>query len=134
MICSTYGEKRKACRILMGKPEGKRPLERHRCRLEDNIKVDLGEIGWSGMDRRRALVNTVMNLRVPQNVGKLLRSCATGGFSRRAEIHGHIHISAFCRQRMCKFHMILRINNDLTFPPGWTLSLCSCVMRRRVVW
>jgi hypothetical protein len=43
-------EKRNACRILEGKPEGKRPLGRPRRRLADNIKMDLGEIGWDGMD------------------------------------------------------------------------------------
>jgi hypothetical protein len=69
-----HGEKTNACRILVGKPEGKRSLGRPRCRWEDNIKMDLGEIGWGGMDwtdlaqdrdQWRALVNTVMNLRVP---------------------------------------------------------------------
>jgi hypothetical protein len=58
----------------VGKPEGKRPLGRSRRRWVDNIKMDLKEIGWDGMgwidlaedrDRWRALVNTVMNLRVP---------------------------------------------------------------------
>jgi hypothetical protein len=39
-------------------------------------------------DQWRALVNTVINLRVPSNVGKFLSSCATGGFSRRAQLHG----------------------------------------------
>jgi hypothetical protein len=57
-----------------GKPEGRRPLGRPRCRWEDNIKMDLREVGWGGMDwinlaqdkdRWRALVYTVMNLRVP---------------------------------------------------------------------
>jgi hypothetical protein len=66
--------KGKAYRILMGKPEGKRPLGRPRRRWVDNIKIDLGVIGWGGMDwmdvdhdrdQWRALVNTVMNLRVP---------------------------------------------------------------------
>jgi len=60
-------------RVLMGKPEGKRPLGRHRHRWENNIKIDLREVGGVGdwmemaqdMDRWRALVNTVMNLRVP---------------------------------------------------------------------
>jgi hypothetical protein len=68
------GETRNACRILVGKPEGKRPLGRPRRRWVDNIKIDLREIRWDGMDwidlaqdrdQRRALVNTVMNLRVP---------------------------------------------------------------------
>jgi hypothetical protein len=44
------GETRNAYRILMGRPEGKRPLGRPRCRWVDNIKVDLGEIGWDGRD------------------------------------------------------------------------------------
>jgi hypothetical protein len=68
------GEKRNAHRILVGKPEEKRPLGRPRRRWVDNIKMDLRKIGWDGMDwidlaqdrdRWRALVNTVMNLRVP---------------------------------------------------------------------
>jgi hypothetical protein len=81
----------------VGKPEGERLLGRPRRRWEDNIKVDLREIGWGGMDwidlaqdreQWRALVNTIMNVRVPKNVGKFLSSCATGGFSRRAQLHG----------------------------------------------
>jgi hypothetical protein len=68
------GETRNAYRILMGQPEGMRPLERPRCRWVDSIKMDLREIGWYGMDwidlaqdrdQWRALVNTEMNLRVP---------------------------------------------------------------------
>jgi hypothetical protein len=46
----SVGEKRNACRILMGKPEGKSPLGRPRCRWEDNNKMDFKEIGWGGMD------------------------------------------------------------------------------------
>jgi len=61
-------------RVLVGKPEGKRPLGRHRRRWEDNIKMVLQEVGCGGVDwielaqdrdRWRALVNAVMNLRVP---------------------------------------------------------------------
>jgi hypothetical protein len=71
---STNGEKRNPYRLLVGKPDGKRPLGRQRRMLMDNIKMDLREIGWDGMgwieltqnrDQWRALVNTVMNLRVP---------------------------------------------------------------------
>jgi hypothetical protein len=60
--------------ILVGKPKGKRPLGRPRCRWVDRIKIDLREIIWDGIDwidvawdrdQRRALVNTVMNLRIP---------------------------------------------------------------------
>jgi hypothetical protein len=48
--CSTNGGKKNAYRILVGKPEGKRPLGRPRCRWVDNIKIDLKEIGWGRMD------------------------------------------------------------------------------------
>jgi hypothetical protein len=66
--------KRNASRTLVGKPEGKRPLGRPRRRWVDNIKLDLREIGCDGMnwidlaqdmDQWRALVNTVLSLRVP---------------------------------------------------------------------
>jgi hypothetical protein len=68
------GEKRNAYRILAGKPEGRRPLGSPRRRWVDNIKMDLREIGWDGMDwihwvqdkdHWRALVSAAMNLRVP---------------------------------------------------------------------
>jgi hypothetical protein len=68
------GEGRGAYRILVGRPEGRRPLGKPRCRWEDNIKMDLQEVGWKGMDwidtaqdrdRWRVLVYAVMNLRVP---------------------------------------------------------------------
>jgi hypothetical protein len=68
------GEKMNTYRILVGKPEGKRPLGRPRRRWLDNIKKDLREIEWDGVDwidragnsdRWRALVNTVLNFRVP---------------------------------------------------------------------
>jgi hypothetical protein len=68
------GETRNAYRILVGKPERKRPLGKPRRRWVDNIKMDLAEIGWDGRewidpaqdrDLWRALVNPVMNFRVP---------------------------------------------------------------------
>jgi hypothetical protein len=70
----TNGEKRNAYRILVGKPEGKRPLGLTRRRWVDNIKINLRVIGWDGVDwidmvqdrgQWRALVNTVLNLGVP---------------------------------------------------------------------
>jgi hypothetical protein len=72
--CSTNGEKENAYRLLVGKPEGKRPLGRPRRRWVDNIRMDLEVVGWDDMDwiglaqdrnRWRALVNSVSNLRVP---------------------------------------------------------------------
>ena len=71
MAC--MGEGRDVHRVLVGKPEGKRPKGRPRYRWEHNIKMDLREVGGGGdwmdlaedRDRWRALVNTVMNLRVP---------------------------------------------------------------------
>jgi hypothetical protein len=68
------GEVRGAYNILVGRPEGKRPLGRPRRRWEDNIKMDLGEAGFGDVDwihlaqdwnMWRALVNTVINLRIP---------------------------------------------------------------------
>jgi hypothetical protein len=68
------GETRNAYRISVGKPEGKRPLGRPRRRWLDNVKIDIREIEWDGVDlielaqdrdQWSALVNTVMNLRVP---------------------------------------------------------------------
>jgi hypothetical protein len=84
-------------RVLVGKPEGKRPLGRPRRRWEDNIKMDLQEVecgcmDWIGLaqdtERWRALVIAVMNLRVPQNARNFLTSCKPFSFSRRALLHG----------------------------------------------
>jgi hypothetical protein len=68
------GERRGVYSVLVGNPEGKRPLGRLRCKWEDIIKMDLQEVGCGGMDRIelahdwdrwQALVNAVLNLRVP---------------------------------------------------------------------
>jgi hypothetical protein len=72
--CSTSGEKRNAYRLLAEKPEGRRPLGRPRRTWLDNIRMDLVEEGWGDVDynglakdkdRWRALMNSVLNLRVP---------------------------------------------------------------------
>jgi hypothetical protein len=79
--------------VLAGKPEGRRPFERPRRNWEDNIRMDLKEIGWGvvdwihlsqDMDQWRTLVNTLMNLRVTQNAGNFL----TVSFSIRTALHG----------------------------------------------
>jgi hypothetical protein len=91
------GEGRGVYRVVVGKPEGKRPLGRPRRRREDNIGMDLQEVGygcedWIGLaqnrDRWRALVSAVRNLRVPQNTGNFLTSCKPVSFSRRTLLHG----------------------------------------------
>jgi len=91
------GEERGAYRVLVGKPEGKRPLGRPRRRWVDNIIMDLQEVGcgyvdWIGLaqdrDRWRTLVSAVLNLRVPLNAGNFLTSCKPVSFSRWTLHHG----------------------------------------------
>ena len=91
------GEERGVYKVLLGKPEGKRPLGRPRRRWVDNIRMDLQEVGrryvdWIGLaqdrDRWRTLVSAVMNLRVPWNAGNFLTSCKPVSFSRRTLLHG----------------------------------------------
>jgi len=75
------GERRGVYRVLVGKPEEKRPISRPRRRWENNINMDLQEVGCGGMDwielaqdrdSWRTLVNAVMNIRVPRNAGNFL--------------------------------------------------------------
>ena len=86
------GEERGVYRVFVGKPEGKRPLGRPRCRWVDNIRMDLQEVrcgymDWIGLaqdrDSWRTLVSTVINLWVPWNTGNFLTSCKPVSFSRR---------------------------------------------------
>jgi len=71
--CGTHGGRKRALTVLVGRPEGKRQLVRTGRNWEDNIKMDLQEVGWGGMDwidpaqdrdKWRALVNAVMNLTI----------------------------------------------------------------------
>jgi hypothetical protein len=95
--CSTNGEKSYAYRLLVRKPKGKTRLGRPRRSWVDNIRIDLGEVGlgdvdWIGVtqnwNRWRALANSVLNLRDPQNAGKLSSVLTTGGLSSGSHLHG----------------------------------------------
>ena len=90
------GEERGVYRVLVRKPEGKRPMGRPRRRWVDNIRMGLQEVGcgymdWIGLaqdrDRWRTLASAVMNLRVPWNVRNFLTSCKPVSFSRRTLHH-----------------------------------------------
>jgi hypothetical protein len=90
------GEKRNACGLLVGKPEGKGPLGRPRRRWVDNIRMDLGEVWWGDVDwiglaqdrnKWRVVVNSVLNLQVPWNAGKLSSGLASSGLSSSAQLH-----------------------------------------------
>ena len=94
---SIMGEGRGMYGVLVGKPGEKRPLGRPRHRWENNIRMDLQEVGCRGKDwiklaqdrdRWWALVNALMNLRVPSNAGNFLTSCKPASFSRRTLLHG----------------------------------------------
>ena len=92
LIVMVRPEEREVYRVLVGKPDGKRPLGSPRCRWVDNIRMDLQEVGcgymeWIGLardrDRWRILVSAVMNLRVPWNGGNFLTDCKPVNFSKK---------------------------------------------------
>ena len=91
------GEVRGVYRVLVGKPEGKRPMGRPRHRWVDNIRMDLQEVGcgymdWTGLaqdrDRWQMLASAVMNLQVLWNARNFLTSCKPVSCSRRTLHHG----------------------------------------------
>jgi hypothetical protein len=93
---ASVGEKRNAYRLLVGKPEGRRPLGRPRRRWVDNIRMDLGEVScsdadWIGLaqvwNRWRGFVNLVLKLLVSQNGVKLPCGLTTCGLSGSAQLH-----------------------------------------------
>ena len=95
--CGAYGWGEGGYRVLVGKPEGRRPLGRPRRRWVDNNRMNLQEVGcgymdWIGLaqdrDRWRTLLIAVMNLRFPWNAGNFLTSCKPVSFSRRTLHHG----------------------------------------------
>jgi hypothetical protein len=101
--------KSNVCRILMEKPGGKRPLGRPERTSEDNIKMDLRELGWGSidwinlaqeMDQWRAPANTEMNLRVLLQVEKFLSSWANGGFSMELLMTRHYPSLYYCELKV----------------------------------
>jgi hypothetical protein len=93
---SINGGEKERIRLSVGKPERKRLLGKPRCWWVDNIRINLHEVGWGDVDwiglaqdrnRWRALVNSVLNLRVSYNPAKLLSGLTTGGLSSSAQLH-----------------------------------------------
>jgi len=91
------GKRSGTYRLLVGKPEGQSPRGRPRRRWKDNIKMYLQDVRWVGMDwidlawdrdRWRALIDVVMNLRVPENTGNFFTSLEQVNFSKRTLLHG----------------------------------------------
>jgi len=89
-------ERRSVYRIFVGKPEGRRPLGRPKRGWENNIKMDLQEVGCGGIewielaqfrDRWRTIVSALMNFLVPKNAGNFLTSCEPVNFSRRTMLN-----------------------------------------------
>jgi hypothetical protein len=94
----------------------------------DNIKMNVIEIGWGGMDwidlaqdrdQWKVLVNTVMNLRAPLNIGKFLRSWATGGFWRRAHLHGGRCINSVTAHTSCRHLVALKWQRSCAWVSLW---------------
>lgn len=90
------GEEGSVYWVFVGKPDGKRPLGKCGYRWEENVKMYFKVIGWEGLDwihlahdryRWQAVVNTVLNLHIPFNVGNFLTSQGTSSFSRRTVLH-----------------------------------------------
>jgi hypothetical protein len=141
------GQKQKACRLL-GEPEGKKSLERSRRRWMDNINMDLGEIGWRGMDwsylaqdrdQWRALVNTIINLRVLYNAGKFLSSCTIGDFSRMGQLNGvslvsqrQTYLQPYPYHYRCQIKWDYKIPLSILRPPLWSSSQSSCLQIQRL--
>jgi hypothetical protein len=117
-ICGFYSALWGVYRVLVGKPEEKRPLGRPTRRWVDNIRMDLqvgyGHVDWIGLaqvrDRWRTLVSPAMNLRVPWNAGNLLTSCKPVSFSGRTLHHG-ISIPLFTAGKMVPFGNIYRVHD-----------------------
>ena len=138
--CGAYGCGEGVYRILVGKPEGRRPLGRPRCRWMYNIRTDLQEVGcgymdWIGpaqdRDRWRTLVSAVMNLRVPWNAGNFLTSCKPVSFSRRTLHHGlsntQLHQSRLPRGLRRWSVAVRLLRSRVRIPPGAWMSVVNAV-------
>ena len=124
------GGDRGVYRVLVGKPEGKRPLGRPRRRWVDNIRLDLQEVGceymdWIGLaqdrDRWRTFVSAVMNLWVPWNAENFLTSCKPVSCSRRILDHG---VSKYSKEQnkiglLVGFWLNQAVRVVLSVVPNW---------------
>jgi hypothetical protein len=113
--CSTNGREEEAYGLLAGKSEGRRPVGRPERTWLDNSRMDLLEVGWGEVDwiglaedrdRWRALVSSVLNLRVPQNAGKLWSVQTTRDLSSSSQLHGVRLVStSIFRAEMCRLRI-----------------------------
>ena len=122
-------------RVLVGKPEGKRPVGRHKRRWEDNIKMDLQELGGScgdwmelaqDRDRWRALVGTVRNLRVPKMRGISWLAAEPVSFSSRTLLHG---VSVYARCLCCVVESVTWIERWFCGSDKGALYPYACLIR-----
>ena len=136
--CGTYGWGEGVYRVLVGEPEGKKPLGRPRRRWVHNVRMDLPKVGcgyvdWIGLaqdrDRWRTLASAVMNLRVPWNAGNFLTSCKTVSCSRRTLHHGvsiiFYLVSDFIFLQNYGKHLDLNfLTTPLTYSVGCLMMTC----------
>jgi hypothetical protein len=129
--CNAFGGEGRVYRVLVGKPDWKRALGKPRRRREDNIKIDLQEVGCGDMDwielaQNRdiwlGLLTAVMNLRVPLNVGNFLTSWQPISFTRKTVLYGVGMLCFFTTH--CSLRLIVRSELDVSTFATRLLDAC----------
>jgi hypothetical protein len=124
--CSTNGEKRNAYRLLVGKPEGKRPVRGPRRMWVDNMRIDLVEIGWNDVDsiclaqdrdKWQAFVNEVMNLSLHKMLGNY--RVASQLVASRVVLSSIELVSCFTN---CTLQKYISVVNSWRNRPAWYIS------------
>ena len=144
------GEERLVYRVLLGKPEGRRPLGRPRRRWVDLQEVGCGYMDWIGLvqdtDRWQTLVSVVMNLRVPWNAGNFLTSCKPVSFSRTTLHHGvskedlaycttiHVKNSCYARQSYLLFWLAAFLEPHYLYKCLTIVPFCGSMPPRSLLY